>query len=93
MIVIDPNSIKRAKDARKIVEDLQVRLMQCEMHLEDLARCAEIAQMTQQFHLMSSFTAAANEYLKDKLEMPEVEPKEMKINIITNDETVPTQST
>jgi hypothetical protein len=88
MKVIDPTGIKRARDARKIVEDLQVRLMQCEMHLEDLARCAEIAQVTNQLHLLSSFTAAANEYLQDKLEMPEHETGDMKIRIFTDDETV-----
>lgn len=87
-MVIDPASIKRVKDARKIVEDLQVRLMQCEMHLEDLARCAEIVQMTNQFHLLSSFTSAANEYLKDKVEMPEQDTGDMKIKIITDDQTV-----
>lgn len=92
MKVINPDTIKRARDARKIVEDLQVRLMQCEMHLEDLARCAEIVQMTNQFHLLDSFTSVANEYLKDKLEIPEEEPKEMKINIITDDETVSSKS-
>jgi hypothetical protein len=93
MIVIDPASIKRVKDARKIIEDLQVRLMQCEMHLEDLARCAEIVQITNQFHLLPSFTAAANEYLNDKLEMPEQETGEMKIKIITDDKTVSGQPT
>lgn len=92
MKVIDPAGIKRARDARKIVEDLQIRLMQCEMHLEDLTRCAEIVQMTNQFHLLSSFTAAADEYLKDKLEMPEQETGEMKINIITDDKTVSSES-
>lgn len=88
MIVIDPATVKSTKSARKIIEDLQVRLMQCEMHLEDLARCAEIAQMTNQFHLLGSFTEAANEYLKDKLEMPVQDTGDMKIKIYTDDETV-----
>ena len=85
MKVIEAGSVKRIKEARLIIEDLQSRLLQCEMRLEDLARCAEIVQITNQFQLMSNFIDAANEYLKDKLELPELDSSGMKIQIITDD--------
>jgi len=91
MKVIDTATIRRAKDARKVVDDLQVRLMRCEILLEDLSRCAEIVQITNQLHLLSSFTEAAQEYLKDKLEMPEQENGPMKIKILTDDKDISSQ--
>jgi hypothetical protein len=85
MIVVDPKSVVDIEKAQELIESFQIKLMQCEMHLEDLARCAEIATITKQFHLLDSFVNVANEYLADKLEMPEEEPQDMKIRIITDD--------
>lgn len=85
MIVVDPKSVVDIEKAQELIESFQIKLMQCEMHLEDLARSAEIVSITKQFHLLDSFVNAANEYLTDKLEMPEEEPQDMKIRIITDD--------
>lgn len=86
MKIIDPTTIKRAKDARKIVADLQAKLVQCETYLEDIARCAEICMITNQFHLMGSFVDTANEYLKDRLdliELSERKPEEFDPKAVT----------
>jgi hypothetical protein len=71
MKIIDPASIKKIKDARETITELQSRLVQCETYLDDLARCAEICIVTNQFHLMGSFVDTANDYLKDRLDLIE----------------------
>lgn len=85
MIVIDPKSVVDIEKAQELIGSFQIKLMQCEMHLEDLVRSAEIVTLTKQFHLLDSFMNVANEYLTDKLEMPEQELQDMKIRIITDD--------
>ena len=86
MKIIDPASIKRVKEARVIITELQQRLVQCETYLEDITRCAEICMVTNQFHLLGSFVDTSNEYLKDKLdliELSEREPEELDKKAIT----------
>jgi len=72
MKIVDPASIKKLKNARETIAELQARLVQCETYLDDLARCAEICMITNQFHLMGSFVETANEYLKDRLDLIEL---------------------
>ena len=61
------------------------------MKLDDLARSAEIATITNQFHLLNSFIESANACLEDRLEVPEEEVKDLKLNVIVNED-VPTKS-
>ena len=56
MEIRDPESIKKIKEARELVAELQRRLFQCEQALDDLARSAEIADITKQTHLMIPHT-------------------------------------
>jgi len=72
MEIRDPKAIKKIAEARKLVEDLQLRLFRCEQALDDLARSAEIADITKQTHLMSSFVEAAQVCLEDRLTLPEI---------------------
>ena len=82
MQVIIPEDIKEIDEAQKIIRDLQVRLFAREQALDDLSRAVEIAEITKQFHLVSSFREAANELLKDRLTLPESNDNEdMKIRI------------
>ena len=72
MEIRDPKAIKKIAEARKLVEDLQLRLFRCEQALDDLARSAEIADITKQTHLMTSFVEAAQVCLEDRLTLPEI---------------------
>lgn len=86
MKIIDPASIKKIKDARETIAELQERLVKCETYLEDITRCAEICMITNQFHLMSTFVDTANEYLKDRLdliELSERKPEEFDPKAVT----------
>ena len=82
MELIDPAKLKRVTEARKIVADLQVRLLAREQALDDLARAVEIAQFSGQYQLVESFRNTANEQLEDRLIMPAVgENEDLKIRI------------
>lgn len=82
MELIDPATLKRVADARKIVADLQVRLLAREQALDDLARAFEIAQYSGQYQLVESFRNTANEQLEDRLIMPAAgENEDLKIRI------------
>ena len=82
MEIIDPKSIKKITEARKIIADLQLRLVSREQTLDDLARAVEIAEVTKQFHLVSSFRQSAEEQLQDRIVVPTVgENTDMKIRI------------
>ena len=82
MEIIDPKSIKKVTEARKIIADLQRRLIVREQTLDDLARAVEIAEITKQFQLVSSFRQTAEEQLQDRIIVPTVgENTDMKIRI------------
>jgi len=87
MEIIDPKSVKKIKEARELILDLQKRLFRCEQALDDLARSAEIADITKQTHLMQSFIEAAQVCLEDRLTMPEVSQEDLdRPNIIIEDD-------
>ena len=82
MELIDPKEIKKVTEARKIIADLQVRLLDREQALDNLARAVEIAEITHQFQLVTSFREAAEEQLKDRIVVPaQGENVDMKIRI------------
>ena len=82
MEIIDPKSIKKITEARKIIADLQLRLITREQTLDDLARAVEIAEITKQFQLVSSFRQSAEDQLQDRIVVPTVgENTDMKIRI------------
>jgi len=62
------------------------RIMELEMRLEDLARAAEIVEITRQFELFEGFRKAAEDALVNKITIDRPIPEEkMKITIITNE--------
>ena len=82
MEIINPASVKKITEARKIIADLQVRLLSREQVLDDLARAVEIAEITKQFQLVTSFRQAAEDILKDRISAPAADDTtEMKIRI------------
>lgn len=87
MEIIDPKSVKKIKEARELILDLQKRLFKCEQALDDLARSAEIADITKQTHLMQTFVDSAQVCLEDRLTMPEVSEEDLnRPNIIIEDD-------
>jgi hypothetical protein len=58
------------------LEEAIERLARAEFLLEDLARGAELAEITGNKNLTTVFRVAAEEYLQDKLVVKEKEPEE-----------------
>lgn len=68
---VDFNNIKASKKIKQLIDDLQTRLLQTEDALEDLARAAEIAGITGQLEMMSTFVEQANTVLVDRVQRPD----------------------
>lgn len=79
MQLIDTETVDSIEEAKENIKILQFRLIDCERHLDDMARSAEIAVITKQFHLMESFINQSNEFLSDRLMIPEQDTSGMKL--------------
>lgn len=95
MEIIDPKDIKKIKDARAKINELQERLFKCEEKLDDLHRAVTIALESGQFNFIHSFLQDAWECLGDRLTLPEISQEllDRPVTIIEDDrEKVPTKS-
>lgn len=72
----------KPKTARQLALDLQVRMLKLENTLDDLMRSVEIAQYTKQYTVTEVFVRDAEELLKDRLVLPEIEQGDAKFKII-----------
>jgi hypothetical protein len=82
MKLIDTEKLRKVTEARKIINDLQARLLAREQALDDLSRSVEIARFTNQYQLVDSFRQTAEEQLVDRLEIPAVgENTDLKLRI------------
>lgn len=70
MELIKVDEIAELEQAKELVAMLQERLIVREQCLEDLARAVEIAEVSRQFQVVTSFRQAAEEQLKDKIDVP-----------------------
>jgi hypothetical protein len=77
----DPTKMK-PKAVRQLALDLQLRLLKVENCLDDISRAAEIAQFTRQYDVTNAFCNDANELLKDRLTLPEIEQGNTKYKIV-----------
>ena len=77
----DPTKLK-PKAARQLALDLQVRMLKLENTLDDLMRSVEIAQFTKQYNVTEVFVRDAEELLKDRLLLPELEQGDTKFKLI-----------
>jgi hypothetical protein len=68
---VDFNNIKTSKKIKQLINDLQTRLLRTEDALEDLARAAEIASITGQLEMMSTFVEQATLVLVDRVQRPD----------------------
>ena len=77
----DPSKLK-PKAARQLALDLQVRMLKLENTLDDLMRSVEIAQYTKQYNVTEVFVRDAEELLKERLTLPEIEQGNTKFQIV-----------
>ena len=77
----DPTKLK-TKAARQLALDLQIRMLKLENTLDDLMRSVEIAQYTKQYTVTEVFVRDAEELLKDRLLLPELEQGDTKFKLI-----------
>ena len=82
------DDIKASKKIKKLIAELQYRLLQTEDVLEDITRAAEIAEVTGQIEMMSTFVQQSNEFLRDRIVRPDssVKADNYKMIIVTDDE-------
>ena len=83
---IDFDKIKASKKVKVLIAELQQRLLHTEDALEDIARAAEIAEITGQVEMMGTFVTQANELLKDRIIRPDssIEADKYKMTIVTD---------
>ena len=68
------------------MQDAIDRIMELEMRLEDLARAAEIVEITRQFELFEGFRKSAEQSLEKKIVIDRPVPEEkMKITVVTGE--------
>lgn len=84
---INFDDVKASKKVKKLIAELQYRLLQTEDALEDIARAAEIAEVTGQVEMMSTFVKQANELLADRIVRPDssIAADNYKMTIVTDD--------
>jgi|688.fasta_scaffold619242_2 hypothetical protein len=88
MELVDVNEIKATKKVKQLILDLQIKLLSTEDALEDMSRAAEIAEISGQFEMMSTFVRQANEVLAERIIRPDTSVKagDYKMTVITDDE-------
>ena len=77
----NPKDLK-PKAARELTLTLQKRILKLEHTLDDLMRSVEIAQYTKQYNVTEVFVRDAEELLKDRLVLPEINQANTKYKII-----------
>jgi hypothetical protein len=77
----DPAKLK-PKAARQLALDLQIRMLKLENTLDDLMRSVEIAQYTKQYNVTEVFVRDAEELLKERITLPELNQKDTKFKLI-----------
>jgi hypothetical protein len=87
MTPVDFGQIKASKKVKQLIAELQDRLLHTEDALEDIARAAEIAEITGQVEMMSTFVQQANELLKNRIVRPDssVAAENYKMVVVTDD--------
>jgi hypothetical protein len=80
----DPTKLK-PKAARELALKLQVRMLELENTLDDLMRSVEIAQYTKQYNVTEVFVRDAEELLKERITLPELNQANTKFKILEGD--------
>lgn len=87
MELINVDEIKASNKVKKLIAELQERLLLTEDALEDIARSAEIAEISGQFEMMSTFVTQANQVLSGRIVRPDssIKASDHQYTIVTNE--------
>lgn len=75
-------ALKALENAPATLEDAIQRIMRLETALDDLARATEIAQFSKQYHLANTYIEEAEELLKDRIIVPEIEQGGFNLTVV-----------
>lgn len=84
---INFEDIKASKKVKKLIAELQERLLLTEDALEDITRAAEIVEVTGQREILSTWIEQSNEFLKDRIVRPDssIAADQQKMVIVTDE--------
>lgn len=84
---VNLEEIKASKKVKKLIADLQERLLLTEDVLEDMTRAAEIVEITGQKEILSTWISQANEFLQNRIVRPDtsVSADQQKILVVTDE--------
>ena len=79
--------LKASKKVKKLIAELQQRLLLTEDVLEDITRAAEIVEVTGQREILSTWIAQSNEFLRDRIVRPDssISADQQKILVVTDE--------
>lgn len=81
------DNIKASNKVKKLIFEMQERLLLTEDVLEDITRAAEIVEVTGQREILSTWIEQANEFLKNRMVRPDtsVTADQQKILVVTDE--------
>jgi len=81
----DFTKLKATKKVKIIIYELEERLLKMQDALDDMARAGEIAQITSNTDMLSTFVTQAQDILADRLERPDrsISAEDQTFKIIT----------
>ncbi len=81
------DEIKASKKVKKLISELQERLLSTEDVLEDMTRAAEIVEMTGQKEILSTWIEQSNAFLKNRIIRPDssIGADQQKILVVTGE--------
>lgn len=84
---INFEAIKASKKVKKLIAELQERLLLTEDALEDITRAAEIVEVTGQREILSTWIEQSNEFLKNRIVRPDssIAADQQKMVIVTDE--------
>jgi dsDNA-binding SOS-regulon protein len=84
---INFDEIKASKKVKKLIAELQERLLLTEDVLEDMTRAAEIVEITGQREILSTWIAQSNEFLQNRIVRPDssISADQQNILVVTDE--------
>jgi len=84
---INFDEIKTSKKVKKLIAELQDRLLLTEDILEDITRAAEIVEVTGQREILSTWIEQSNMFLKNRIVRPDssISADQQKILVVTDE--------
>jgi hypothetical protein len=84
---INFEDIKASKKVKKLIAELQERLLLTEDALEDITRAAEIVEVTGQREILSTWIEQSNKFLENRIVRPDssITADQQKMVIVTDE--------